>query len=97
MVLNVQSLTPRQFDGADGQRVFDALWPSVAAGQPVTLSFAGVRGAPSSFINEALVRLLDHISYDEVKRLVRIVDVSQPIARLIRDRFDFEASRRVEA
>ena len=97
MVLSIQDLTPRQFDGADGQRVYDALYPYVLSGTPVDLSFAGVRAATSSFVNEALVRLLDSVAYDDIKRLVRITDVSRPVGRLIQDRFAFETTRRVAA
>lgn len=97
MVLTVATLTPTQYDGADGRRVYDALRPYLASGMPVTLSFAGVRGATSSFVNEALVRLLDTYDYADVKRLLQIADVTPAIARLIRDRFESTARRSIAA
>lgn len=94
MVLNVLSLTIHQYDGADGRRVWKAVQPYLIVGQHVTLSFAGVRGVTSSFVNEALIRLLDTCSYDDVKRLLSITDVTRPTAALIRDRFEFESCHR---
>ena len=97
MVLIITSLCPRQYDGADGRLVYEAVKPFLLTRQPVTLSFAGVTTVTTSFVNEALVRLLDTFSYDDIKTYIRIEHVTPPVARVIRDRFAFETRHRTAA
>ena len=93
MALTVTSICPRQYDGRDGRRLYDALRPYLVAGSPVEVSFEGVVAVSTSFVNEGLIRLLDSFSYDTVRTVLRLTNVRPTVARVIQRRFAFEAAR----
>lgn len=67
--------------------------PALRAGQDITLSFRGVRGVPSSFVNAAFVGLLDEFPVTLIRRHVRVVNSNPQINAMIRDRIATEAAR----
>jgi STAS-like domain of unknown function (DUF4325) len=69
-------------------RIVDALKQS----QTVIVSFQGVDIATSSFVNSSFVALLRHMTFDELKRRVRIVDANKHVADMIRRRLLREAN-----
>ena len=73
----------------DGKVIFDLIQPKVAAGEDVTISFDGVDAVPSAFINSALVRLVESVPVDEVRKHLSIVNSTRQINELIRSRFGF--------
>lgn len=75
----------------DGEKIFRLIHPPLKAGEDVVLSFAGVLSVPSAFINAALVRLLEDIPFETIKRHLKIVDSTRQINALVRQRFAFSA------
>ncbi|ADU36953.1 STAS-like domain-containing protein [Variovorax paradoxus] len=73
----------------DGQIIFEMIAPKVEAGEDVVLSFDGVSAVPSAFVNAALLRLVERVSIDEVRRHLSIVDSTRQINDMIRSRFGF--------
>lgn len=68
-----------------------------ARGETVTLSFQGVSDVPSSFVNAALISLLDSYSFDFIKAHLRVIDGNRQIVDMIRHRFAFETNKPVAA
>jgi uncharacterized protein DUF4325 len=62
-------------------------------GDNVILSFDSVSDIPSSFVNAALISLLEDYSFDFIRAHLRISDASRQIIDMIRRRFDFEIKK----
>lgn len=73
----------------DGDVIFDLIAPKVEAGEEVVLSFEGVTVVPSAFVNAALLRLVERVSLDDVRRRLSIVNSTRQINDLIKSRFGF--------
>ena len=93
MVVDVLSLVPHCYTYRDGEQVAEVIRIALRAGQDITLSFRGVRGVPSSFVNAAFVGLLDEFPVSVIRQRVRIVDSSRQINATIRDQVMGEAAR----
>lgn len=85
---------PHCYNAEDGQIVRDVLLKRLADDDYVTVSFEGVRSVPSSFVNTALISLLNTFSFDEIRRRLRFVDTNTQINEMIRRRFSFETTHR---
>lgn len=93
MVVDILALVPRCYTYEDGEQVAGVIRPALRAGQDITLSFRGVRGVPSSFVNAAFVDLLGEFPATLIRRHVRIVNSSPQINAMIRDRIAAESAR----
>ncbi|GGI43222.1 hypothetical protein GCM10008018_00980 [Paenibacillus marchantiophytorum] len=76
----------------DGENIFSVIAPLLKNGQTVTLSFKDIYSVSYSFLNSALVPLLDDISFDNLKKLLKIVDSNKFINQLIISRLNQEAA-----
>jgi len=56
----------------DGQRVYDEIYPKLAAGESVCLDFAGVRVFASPFFNFAIGQLLRDLEPDNLNELLKV-------------------------
>lgn len=94
MVIRALDLVRHCYSQDDGQKVFDVLYPRLRRGERIELSFDGVDTVPSSFINTALIHLLDVLTFDTIKSNLRFVDTTIQINQMIKSRFDFEVNHR---
>ncbi|WP_188261966.1 STAS-like domain-containing protein [Azospirillum tabaci] len=94
MVIRALDHVSQAYTAEDGAVLARLLMPELSAQRTVILSFAGVDGVTSSFVNTAFVALLDRFPYEHIKRHLRIVDSTQSINAAIRKRLDFEVSQR---
>ena len=92
--LRVLDLVPQCYSAEDGVVVHDALVPHLDRGENVALSFAGVDVTTSSFVNTALVPLLDRIGPTALRERLAIQGLRPAVAVLLRQRLAFEAKRR---
>lgn len=76
---------------ADGEVIYRLLATEIRGRRDVALSFDGIKAISSSFVNSALVRLLEEFSFDDIRRHLRIIDSTRQINRLVKDRFEFAA------
>lgn len=96
MVIIVLDHIPQCYTPADGAVIHALLNPAISRNQQVTLSFAGVADVPSSFINAALIPLVQTYGMDKVKTHLRITNVTSQVADMIRRCF-VNAGRMMEA
>jgi hypothetical protein len=94
MVIKVLDHVERCYSNADGEVIFALIQPIISKGEQVTVSFAGVDSLPSSFVNSAFIPLLEHYSFDIIRRSLRFVDSTKQINEMIKKRFDFEVNQR---
>lgn len=92
MVIRVLDHVPQCSSYADGEVIFNLIAPYIEQHETVTLSFDGVLAVPSSFVNAALVQLVERVTLDEVKKHLRITDSTREINQLLRTRFEYLAT-----
>jgi hypothetical protein len=78
----------------DGDVVFKLVAAALQRQEQVTVSFDGILSVPSSFINGALIRLVEVASFDTIRRYLQIADSTRQINDLLRSRFSFVESQR---
>jgi hypothetical protein len=76
--------------------IFSIVAPLIERGEDVVLSFEGVDAVPSSFINAAVVRLIEVVSLSEVKKHLGVIHSTRQINELIRSRFAFLSSQHLD-
>jgi hypothetical protein len=96
MVIIALDHVPHCYTTADGNALFLVLQSALSRADKVALSFAGVGDVPSSFVNAALVPLLERLSFDEIKRRVVIRDANRQIGDMVKRCFH-NATRALEA
>lgn len=78
----------------EGQLIYDLIAPALIRGEVVTVSFDDIKAVPSSFINASLLQLADHLSLDEIRSRLQIVDSTHFINELINRGFQTISQKR---
>lgn len=73
----------------DGDVIFKLILDPIRRGERVILSFSGISSVPSAFINASVIRLMEFVSFQQIRNLLAISDSTKQINDLIRRRFDF--------
>lgn len=89
MVITILQHVQQPSTYEDGEVIFRLIEPEIRSGNTVTLSFAGITAVPSSFVNAAIVRLVETMSVSDVRARLRITNSTKPINDLIRSRLAF--------
>jgi hypothetical protein len=92
-LIRVLDYVDRCYNSADGQIIHDVIEARLKKDEQLTVSFAGVDSVPSSFVNAALISLLESYDFGEIKKRIRFSDTNSEINEMIRSRFTFEANR----
>ena len=83
-MVKVLDIVSRYDTSADGERLHAYLGSAFLRGDNLTLSFDGVDGVPSSFVNASLVQLTDELGRDRVRARLKIVDCTPQVADMLR-------------
>jgi hypothetical protein len=94
MVIRIKDISRSADTGEQGDLVYRQIKDALANDSSVVISFAGVATATSSFVNAAFVSLLDVLSFDEIKRRIKVTDSNRQINEMIRSRMEREAANR---
>lgn len=62
---------------ADGQKVYELIYPELLADRPVELDFAGVKIFAAPFFNFAFGQLLKDIQPENLNRLLKVFNLNQ--------------------
>lgn len=84
MVIRVKDHVHQFNTAADGAVIATAIRAAMSKENLVKLSFSGISDVPSSFINAAIVSLLDDFTEKQIKQKLKIEDVTAQIAEMIR-------------
>lgn len=76
--------TPLAVGAQDGQTIHDAIAPRIEENQIIEVSFAGVTSLTSAFLNVAIGQLYGKFSNNQIRRCVKIVDISQDDAAMLK-------------
>ena len=94
MVINILDHVQQCYSQRDGKVIADLLLSSLKSGEKVSVSFSGVYGVPSSFINAAFISLLDEFTFEEIRSRLAFSHSTKLINEMIKKRFDFEVNKR---
>lgn len=97
MVIKILDYVRQCYTQADGEVIAGAIAACLRRGEKVVISFAGVYGVPSSFINAAFISLLDEFTFADIRAKVTFIHSTKQINELIKKRFDFEVNKRPRA
>lgn len=95
-VIKVLDHVERCYSNDDGQKIQAEIKSAFYNDQKIILSFEGVDGVTSSFINTALIDLLEEFSFSFIKAHLSFSGSNAQINKLINDRFKFEVKKRSE-
>jgi uncharacterized protein DUF4325 len=88
MVINILSIVSRCDTHADADIVYKALKSALTVHGRVKLSFAGVSSISSSFVNVALVPLLDDMTFSDIQNRVTVANIAPQAADMIKRCFN---------
>jgi hypothetical protein len=86
MVTRVRDIVDGCNTNADGDAVFRFVLESLKSGMDVVLDFSEVTNVTTSFVNSSFVRLAEELSFDALKRHVRLIATNRQVANLIQER-----------
>lgn len=89
MVIRVLDHTINPSSYKDGEVIFTLISDLIKQDQQVVVDFSGLTSIPSAFVNSAFIRLLEHFSFEQVKRNLSFINSTRQINQLIKSRFDF--------
>ena len=89
MVVTVAKHVKSASSYEDGDVIFRLILPLVQAGEKVVVDFSGITSVPSAFVNAAFVRLLEHVTFNQVRNTLSFTQSTRQINQLIRSRFEF--------
>lgn len=96
-IIRVLDYVDRCYNSDDGQVIRDIIEKRLKVEDGLIVSFSGVDSVPSSFVNTALISLLERYDFSQIKRRLRFADTNSQINDMIRSRFAFEANRMSKA
>lgn len=97
MVIYIRDLVDGCDTSQDGLTVRDALLRALAIEPYVTVAFDGISTITTSFANAAFVDLLRRLSFEQIKRRLRVVNATRQINDMIRQRVAFAAEHLSDA
>lgn len=84
MVIQVRSIVRAADTQEQGAAVYKCLIDALRKQPTVVVSFEGIDIATSSFVYMAFVRLLEHMSLEDIKRRVRVIRSTRQINSMIK-------------
>jgi len=97
VTIEITKVIDRHLTNDDGDVIFNKIMENFEEDNHVTVSFKGISGINSSFVNSAFIQLLDEYDFKYIKENLSFIDSNRQINNLIKNRFSFEANRTVNA
>lgn len=94
MVINCLNHVNHCYSHEDGEIILNIIRDILNNKGSVIISFSGVNGVPSSFVNAAFIPLLEEYSFDDVRKRVHFINSTKQINDMIKKRFEFEVYHR---
>jgi hypothetical protein len=94
VIIKALEHVPNCYSRESGAVIFGLVQTALKKDGRATVSFAGVSDVPSSFVNAALIPLLDQYSFEFIRSNLSIIESNRQINEMIRRRFEAESSKR---
>jgi hypothetical protein len=92
--ITISSILDKWISNEDGQKLYLILKNEMHVNDIIYLSFDKIDSVSSSFINSALISLLNDFDFEQIKSKLSIIDSNANINNLIKRRFIFETTKR---
>ncbi|KAB8139247.1 DUF4325 domain-containing protein [Gracilibacillus oryzae] len=96
MVIKIASHVERCYSNEEGKIIQNLIKSNLEKNVSLTLSFEGVSGVTSSFVNTAFIELLDNYNFDFIKANIKFIHTTKQINKMIKERYAFEVKKRNE-
>jgi len=90
--IEITKVTDSYLTNVDGDLIFNKIIEDFEKNNQITVSFKGISGINSSFVNSAFIQLLDEYDFRYIKRNLSFIDSNRQINNLIKSRFSFETN-----
>jgi len=94
MVINLLNFVNQCYSDSDGAIIYSIIVRYMEENE-IVLSFEGIDIVSSSFVNAALIPFIKLMGFDEIKRKFQFINTNKQINDMIKRRFQFEASRKI--
>lgn len=94
MVIKLVNHIERCYSNEDGKIIKDIITSHLRRNEQIIVSFEGIKGATSSFVNTAFIELLNEFDFEMIKRSLKFINTTKQINTMIKDRFSFEVKKR---
>lgn len=94
LVIKIRNHVEHCYSNEEGKIIKDVISPYLRNEEKVKISFDGVRGVTSSFVNTAFIELMDEFEFESIKNTLQFIDTTSQINKMIKDRFSFEVKKR---
>lgn len=95
-LVKVLNYVKQCYSNEDGHVIYEEILHHFSNEEDVRISFEGVDAVTSSFVNSALVALLEDYTFQFIKTKLTFINTSKQINNLINQRFKFEVKKRSE-
>ncbi|WP_281659143.1 STAS-like domain-containing protein [Halobacillus sp. Cin3] len=93
-LLKVLNHVERCYSNEDGAVIHALLLSELKSDEKVTLSFEDIEWVTSSFVNTALIDLLEEFDFSYIKSHLKFTKTTKQINDMIKRRFKFEVEER---
>ncbi|AQR79316.1 STAS-like domain-containing protein [Paenibacillus larvae] len=94
MVIQITDHVNHCVTNADGDIIRNLILGELLNENIVTVSFKNVLGVSSSFMNSAFIALLDDVSFEVIKKHLKIVHSTKTINDMMKKGFNYEVNER---
>ncbi|WP_193064924.1 STAS-like domain-containing protein [Oceanobacillus oncorhynchi] len=94
MVIKIANHVERCYSNEEGKIIKNIIENSLRSNEPIVISFEGVHGVTSSFVNTAFIELLDEFNFDKIKSNIKFTNTTRQINSMIKERYSFEVKKR---
>lgn len=94
VLITIHHHVGRCYSNQEGMIIKKMIDEHLKSNQQVIVSFDGINGVTSSFVNTAFIELLKDYDFNFIKSHLRFVNTSKQVNEMIKDRFKFEVSRK---
>lgn len=95
VIIDVKSFLSGYYTNEDGNVLFNEILYLFNQGEKVNISFEGIVGLNSSFVNSAFIQLLNKYPFDFIRENLIFSNTTKQINSIILSRFKFENNKKI--
>lgn len=93
LLIELKSVLNQHVTNEDGDLLFNIIHDEFEKDNKVNISMLGVYGLNTSFVNSAFIQLLEHYSYDFIKKNLTFTNSNKQINDVILENFKYQTEK----
>lgn len=93
LLIELKSVLNQHVTNEDGDLLFNIIRDEFEKDNKVNISMLGVYGLNTSFVNSAFIQLLEHYSYDFIKKNLTFTNSNKQINDVILENFKYQTEK----